>query len=146
MKTADTCWLLRATLIACVAALPMTLRADEPLAQVLGGGGLSVYPRVDDALSLTVAGRGFWQRLVFDAGENGVFRPNDEQGYPLPDGIYRYELRVVDSGSEDAGADPTFAPAPPRAPTRHPVQTGTLQISQGSVSILSNARQTAGGL
>lgn len=137
---------MRATLIACVAAAPMTLRADEPLAQVLGGGGLSVYPRVDSALSLTVAGRGFWQRLIFDAGESGVFRPNDEQGYPLPDGIYRYELRVVDSGAGDAVADPTFAPAPPSARLWHPVQTGTLQINQGSISILDSARQTQGGL
>ncbi|MEQ8860833.1 MAG: hypothetical protein RIC56_19485 [Pseudomonadales bacterium] len=136
---------LSATLTLGVLTMSSVARASEPIAQVMGGGGLSVYPKVDGSLSLTVAGPGFWHRMMVESGEGAVFRPDDQHGRPLPDGLYRYEIRVVSAENESASTGQAFALRAPQGGAPGPVQTGTFQIDQGSVSVVRGGGPRQGG-
>ena len=60
--------------------------------QASGGSALVVNGSVSDTRVLTVSGRGFGKRLVFEAYDTARFEPYDDDGYLLPDGVYTYEL------------------------------------------------------
>jgi hypothetical protein len=57
-----------------------------------------IFPFVQGASSLTIAGNGYWNREVYEAGE----QPRALSAFvqTLPDGVYRYELRSIPATSE----------------------------------------------
>lgn len=136
-------WVLSAMVMPGIVWVSSLARADEPIAQVLGGGDLSIYPKANGPLSFTVAGRGVWQRVLLAPGESAVFRPVDERGNALPDGFYRYELRVVDPASDGTSSDQALRSPEGSAP--RPVQAGSFQMDQGSISILRDGGLSRGG-
>ncbi len=78
---------------------PPTVLADEghEVAQMsVTSSEISWQPIADDArISLRVKGpNGIFVQRVFEAGSDPTLPVIDDKGAPLPDGSYRYELRV----------------------------------------------------
>jgi hypothetical protein len=69
---------------------------SKPPADASGG----VLPVVQGQGSLTVSGDGYWHRQTYQAGEQPVLSPYSSDGQLLPDGQYRYELRMVPENSK----------------------------------------------
>lgn len=83
-----------AVLFSCGAAFS----ADQGLAvydgSTLSFGGVPY----GETYSITLAGNGVWQRKVMDRAP--FIAPQDDAGNPLADGVYGYELRVLNENDD----------------------------------------------
>ena len=61
--------------------------------QINGSGG--DLPVVQGQGTLTISGDGYWHRQALQSGEQPVLSSHGGDGQLLPDGQYRYELRMV---------------------------------------------------
>ncbi len=130
--------------------------ASAPIATVQGAGAeVQWTPVIEcDAIQLTVAGQGgFAARETFVGGTAPRFVLADEQGDPLPDGLYYYELRArppIDAATQaefDAVADD---PAARRLLyesgllPRGPVQAGHFWVRDGAAALPDQAAEESG--
>ena len=74
----------------CLGLLAAPTHSDS-MADVSGGD----LPVVQGQGSLTVSGDGYWHRQSYQSGEQPVLSAYSGNGELLPDGEYRYELRMV---------------------------------------------------
>ena len=64
--------------------------------------GSADLPVVQGQGSLTVSGDGYWHRDTYGSGEQPVLSAYTSDGQQLPDGEYRYELRMVPGNTGSA--------------------------------------------
>ena len=121
--------------------------------QASGGAALVISGDASETRVLTVTGKGFAKRLVFQAYDTARFEPYDDDGYLLPDGSYAYELTSYPSRP---------VVHPPKRPIqkinfdnvlkrnknqkRGTVTAGTFRISGGSVVPFVRPNQIEGAL
>ncbi len=145
-------------LAAALLAAPATAGPSAVAAASVGPLGIQFQPSVEfQKMTLTVSGpEGLILRREFAAGAAIAFEAVGDDGKPLPDGAYRYELvasPVLDratrralaaarqSGDEAAIAKLREAGKLPRTPM---VQSGAFSIAQG-VLVQDDARETPRG-
>lgn len=63
-----------------------------------------VFPVVDGAGTVTIAGEGIWYRTNYESGDRPYLSPYADDGKILPDGQYRFEYRSSTRSSENTGA------------------------------------------
>ena len=104
-------------LLALVLLMPLPASPAEVASASITPSGLTVTPMVDhNGGVLVVAGMDNVIRREFGPGERPSFEPVAEGGGPLPDGLYKWELRLnstqltaVDDGTN--GRDPKVSAA-----------------------------------
>ena len=108
-------------LLALVLLMPLPASPAEVASASITPSGLSLNPMVDhNGGVLVVSGMDTVIRREFGPGERPSFEPMDENGNALPDGLYKWELRLnatqitaVDDGTN--GRDPKVSAATRRA-------------------------------
>lgn len=124
-----------AVLATAMALLPAA--APGQIATVSSGpSGLSWRATIPhDALILTIGGNGHALRTELGSGEMAEFALVDEEGHVLPDGLYKWELRIVPPRSTaDALAGLEAAPVSSRRPRPEvPAQSGSFRIMNGAL-------------
>ena len=53
------------------------------------------FPTVQGVATLTVTGGDYWHQQRYKSGDRPSLAGYDDYGTPLPDGFYRYELRMI---------------------------------------------------
>ena len=122
--------------------------------QASGGAALVISGDASETRVLTVTGKGFAKRLVFQAYDTARFEPYDDDGYLLPDGSYAYELKSYPTQpavqrSNKSWRDVQFdSPLQNRKKNRKrgTVTAGTFRISGGSVVPFVRPNQIEGAL
>jgi len=121
--------------------------------QVSGGAALVVNGSASDTRVLTVTGKGFAQRLIFEAYDTARFEPYDDNGRVLPDGIYAYELTSYPTQpavqrSKKSFSDMQFDSILNRKKNRKrgTVTAGTFRISGGSIVPFIRPNQIEGAV
>lgn len=130
-------WIMLALIIACPLALRGTDREVQepklPIARLeVQPTRIDWQPRVNyESLALTVAGPGeLWIRRELEAGQPAFLNLFDQAGHQLPDGAYRYELRLV----------PSMTGNPPERPR---LQAGSFAVRDGRFVPTFEARQAS---
>jgi hypothetical protein len=103
--------------IAIVLLAPLPASPAEVATASITPSGLSLSPNVqNNGGVLTVSGNDMHIRRTFGPGERPSFDPRDDEGNPLPDGIYKWELRLnatqitaVDDGTNGRSEEATKA-------------------------------------
>ena len=93
------------------------------------------FPTVQGIATLTVTGGNYWHQQRYESGDRPSLAGYDESGTPLPDGFYRYELRMIKSLPVAAGdATDNRVPGPARGegPLAE-VITGQFEMDGGSM-------------
>jgi hypothetical protein len=108
-----------------------------PLATMtIEAGVISWEPQVENGrLSLTIGGPGdFYLQQEHESGARLTFTPEDGAGNPLPDGVYKYELRFLPvMGKALSGYDESQRGiASLKGTEMAPVQSGSFSVLNGS--------------
>lgn len=81
--------------IAVVLLAPLPASPAEVATASITPSGLSVSPNVENnGGTLTVSGNDVHIKRQFGPGERPSFEPRDDEGNPLPDGIYKWEMSL----------------------------------------------------
>lgn len=138
---------IKPLLIGCLVlmAVGQSSRAEDQFAQVeVKGGQISFYPLSPPVqLMLTVSGPDFYVQMDFAPDDVVSVQLDDESGQPLPDGIYKYELRtqpaineVAVKKAEHAGDHSLLRELWETASRQTQVQNGSFKITNGSVEVV----------
>ena len=81
--------------MAMVLLAPLPASPADVASASITPSGLSVSPNVENNGGvLTISGNDITIRRTFGPGERPSFGPRDEDGNPLPDGIYKWQLQL----------------------------------------------------
>jgi hypothetical protein len=81
--------------VAMVLLAPLPASPAEVATASITPSGLSVSPNVqNNGGTLTISGNDIHVKRQFGPGERPSFEPRGEDGQPLPDGIYKWELSL----------------------------------------------------
>jgi len=81
--------------MASIGFICLGLMATLGYSQSQGNASGGDLPIVRGQGTLTVSGDGYWHRQALQSGEQPVLSSHSGDGQLLPDGQYRYELRMV---------------------------------------------------
>lgn len=153
----------RMTLVGIAVAMlllaPLPASPAEVATASITPSGLSVSPNVENnGGTLTISGNDIHIRRQFAPGDRPSFELRDDEGNPLPDGVYKWELSLnatkitaVDDGTN--GRDERAVEASRRATRgrvgiagdgrrfRLPIQSGSFTVRFGSI-LDPNATET----
>ncbi len=102
---------------------PVGVSAESPGSVLVTSSELTLLPSAPyEAAVLTVAGAGGRTRTDFSAGAAITWAPTADDGTPLPDGAYRWELRLLADGGHAAV----------RRSGRFIVRGGAIELSEGA--------------
>jgi hypothetical protein len=120
-------------LVAAVVVVPGAAIAQWATLQT-GSSGLVWSPMANtNGLVLTVSGAGHWIRKEFGPGEGASFALVDEEGSPLPDGVYKWEIRAVIARPGLSRDSEQGGPLSASAGAGLPAESGAFRILHGSL-------------
>lgn len=115
-------------------------QGNQVASESVDSSGIAFQMNVNDATELTVAGKGVYLQMAFNAGETPHFTTVDEEGVPFPDGSYKYELRTqpeIDTKAleeaEQMGDDRRMEEISRAEQEQMMVQNGSFEIVYGAI-------------